>query len=263
MLDLDRIDVDELAMALDDHSYDHWWWLDRDTGEIHLRSEWGDNEDDLDPDDVDGIRIDPTPSRVSYRDLEEFASAVRDPRARDLLLRAIEGRGAFRRFKDTLFEFPDLREAWFAFENARTRRRAVEWLLENEVVAPDQARAALATFADPPLSGFLRKAVDPDAIAAEAAAELRRLYGDRFRRVLLFGSWARGDADDESDIDLLVVLADVASPFAESRRMSDLLWELTERHDVVVSAVPVSEQDFEHAPTAFLARVRAEGRDAA
>jgi hypothetical protein len=40
----------------------------------------------------------------------DFTERVRDPRAHDLLERAIEGRGAFRRLKDTLFEFPQLRE---------------------------------------------------------------------------------------------------------------------------------------------------------
>lgn len=263
MLDLDRIDLEDLAMALSDHSDDHWWWLERETGAIHLHPEWADNEDAVDPDDADSIRIEPTPSQESYRDLVEFASSVRDPRARGLLLRAIEGRGAFRRFKDTLSEFPDLREAWFAFENARERRRALEWLRDNDLIPPDQARAALERVAEPHRPEVLGDVVNPDAVASEAAEGLRRLYGRRLRRVLLFGSWARGDADEESDLDLLVVLAEVQSPFTEIRRMSDLLWELTERHGIVVSAVPVVERDFERSPTAFLARVRAEGREAA
>ena len=40
----------------------------------------------------------------------DFTERVRDPRAHDLLERAIEGRGAFRRFRGTLFEFPEPRE---------------------------------------------------------------------------------------------------------------------------------------------------------
>ena len=60
--------------------------------------------------------------------MEDFIRRVRDPRARDLLERAIAGRGAFRRFKDTLLDFPDLRPVWFAFHDARMERRAIEWL---------------------------------------------------------------------------------------------------------------------------------------
>ncbi len=47
--------------------------------------------------------------------MEQFVQLVRDPRARDRLDRALQGRGPFRRFKDTLLEFPGLREAWFRF----------------------------------------------------------------------------------------------------------------------------------------------------
>jgi predicted nucleotidyltransferase len=49
-----------------------------------------------------------------------------------------------------------------------------------------------------------------ERIAALVAEDLRQLYGQRLRQVLLFGSWARGDATDDSDIDLMVVLDRVA-----------------------------------------------------
>src|SRR6266511_4343421 len=76
------------------------------------------------------IRIEPIPSREAYGDMEDFIDRVRDPRARDLLERAIAGRGAFRRFKDTLLDFQELREVWFAFHDARMERRVIEWLAD-------------------------------------------------------------------------------------------------------------------------------------
>ncbi|MFN0014530.1 MAG: nucleotidyltransferase domain-containing protein [Saprospiraceae bacterium] len=51
--------------------------------------------------------------------------------------------------------------------------------------------------------------VDKDAIAQAVKAELQRLYGDRLAKVILYGSYARGDFHEESDIDFLVVLKDV------------------------------------------------------
>jgi UTP:GlnB (protein PII) uridylyltransferase len=65
---------------------------------------------------------------------------------------------------------------------------------------------------------------DIEAIVHEAATALRDLYGDRLRQVLLYGSYARGEADEESDIDLLVVLTDMRSPFAEIEHMGDVMW---------------------------------------
>ena len=45
------------------------------------------------------------------------------------------GRGAFRHFKDVLLDYPDERERWFKFKNARVRERILEWL-ESEGVEP-------------------------------------------------------------------------------------------------------------------------------
>jgi hypothetical protein len=54
-------------------------------------------------------------SRESYRDMEEFIDTVANQRFQAQLAHAIQGRGAFRRFKDTLLSYPGERERWFAF----------------------------------------------------------------------------------------------------------------------------------------------------
>ncbi|MDG4820434.1 hypothetical protein O7635_01025 [Asanoa sp. WMMD1127] len=56
----------------------------------------------MDLDDLDGldlVAIDPLPSRVWHRDMADFAEAISDAVAGQRLARAIQGRGAFRRFK--------------------------------------------------------------------------------------------------------------------------------------------------------------------
>ncbi|MQA76230.1 MAG: hypothetical protein GEU88_18180, partial [Solirubrobacterales bacterium] len=100
MLDLDRVDLGLLCAALDDHSPTTRWWLDPHTGETIATSEdlgWEEYAD-VAPELL--IRIEPTPSREGYADMQDFIARVRDPRAREVLTRAIAGRGAFRRFKD-------------------------------------------------------------------------------------------------------------------------------------------------------------------
>lgn len=96
-------------------------------------------------------------------------------------------------------------------------------------------------------------------VAEAAAAELRELYGGRLRGILLFGSWARGDAHPESDIDLLVVLDHVESPWEEQRRMDEILWRHSFQNDVVISAIAVGEDELHEPTRPFLIRAKAEG----
>jgi predicted nucleotidyltransferase len=100
-------------------------------------------------------------------------------------------------------------------------------------------------------------------VARQVAADLRALYGERLRHVILFGSWARGDAHPESDIDLLVVLSEMESPWEELRRMAPVLGRHSVENDTVVSASPLTELEYGEARTPTLIRVHAEGREVA
>jgi predicted nucleotidyltransferase len=258
MLDLAKLDLSDLCMALEDNSPEHSWWIDPATGETELWSEYTGDELGLGhPDDRGLICVEPIGSREAYGDMEDFAGRVRDSRARDLLARAIEGRGAFRRFKDTLLEFPELREAWFKFHDARMQRRALEWLARAGLVDAGEAERGIAHRPDPELPE-IAAAFDPHAIAAAVAEELRELYGERLKQVLLFGSWARGDAHPESDIDLLVVLDRIESRREEWARMDEILDRHSLENDTIVCEIPVSEAELQAAEIPLLMRVQAE-----
>jgi hypothetical protein len=96
------------------------------------------------------ICIDPLPSYVWYQDMADFADRISDDRAGRRL--AIRGRGAFRRFKDELHEeYPDLLQAWYAFRDARAQRRAVEWLVDNDLVDEAHAQQYLSANPEPTL----------------------------------------------------------------------------------------------------------------
>lgn len=261
MLDLARVDLTELAEALEDHSYDISWWFDPATGKTlaYHSEELSDDMDEGHPEDRGMVPVEAIPSHEGYADMEAFIERVHDPRARDLLDRAIRGRGAFRRFKDTLFDLPELRDAWFAFHDARMSRRALEWLAEENLIDRETAERTALDHPDPEIPGS-PGVFDPIAIAEKAAAALRELYGDRLRKVILFGSWARGDAHPESDIDLLIVLDRIDSPWDELRRMDETLWKILFEHEAVIDALPVSEEDLERSSTPVLHRVAAEGR---
>lgn len=254
MLDLSSVDLEMLVVALEDHSYDSSWWFDPAIGAVEFCSVDDDTEDF---ESRELVYVQPGDSGEAYRDMVDFTHLVSEARARDLLSRALEGRGAFRRFKDTLLEFPELREEWFSFHDRRMQRRAVEWLVDKGLVIGEAARSALAGLGDEP------EGVGPlgaEGIAELAVAELRNLYGDRLVRVVLYGSQARGDAGPESDIDLLVVLRDMDSPWEELRRMDELLWRLSFQHHVTLSALPVTEEQFGQSGKPVLIEARAHGK---
>lgn len=67
-------------------------------------------------------------SREGYRDMEVFIATVGDPRLQERLGWAIDGSGAFRRFKDVLLDHPAERERWFQFKGERLHQRILDWL---------------------------------------------------------------------------------------------------------------------------------------
>lgn len=143
MLELSRLDLDEIAQALSDQTdYDRRWLINPETGEVVLwTSELGiDGETPVDLDELDELCIDPLPSHVWYQDMADFVELVGDERAQRRLMRAIQGKGAFRRFRDELHvQFPTLLPAWYAFRDSRARHRAVMWLADNSLIDEDAA----------------------------------------------------------------------------------------------------------------------------
>ncbi|HEY3496613.1 MAG TPA: UPF0158 family protein [Polyangiaceae bacterium] len=77
------------------------------------------------------LRIEPVSSREQYRWMERFIPMVDEPTLRGQLSQAIDGKGAFRRFKDVLIAFTTERERWFAFRSERLRVFMEAWLGAN------------------------------------------------------------------------------------------------------------------------------------
>lgn len=243
MLDPESVDLDELRAALEDHSPDMTWWIHPKDGQIRSQ-----RADQAAPDGW--LRIGSVGSHEGYRDMAEFVAGVHHRRAAELLDRAIAGRGAFRRFKDTLFEFPELREGWFRFRDARSRRRALRWLAAQGLVDSTVAARLMDRYPDP--------TPDDEDVPAALAVDLGMLYGDRLKQVYLFGSWTTGDGPGEHDVELVVVLADLRSAWDELRTMDVVLWRHAERSGLTVVAVPVSPEQWAAPDSPLLRRAAAQ-----
>jgi hypothetical protein len=154
MLDIDKFDLDDIAFALSDQGMygEHLNLVVPETGEIVLWTPEGgiDGETPVDLDELDLVAIHPLPSHVWYEDMADFTELVSDEQAARRLARAINGRGAFRRFRDELHEeYPHLLPAWHAFREARAARRAVDWLLDASLISHDAADQFRAEHPDP------------------------------------------------------------------------------------------------------------------
>jgi predicted nucleotidyltransferase len=66
-------------------------------------------------------------------------------------------------------------------------------------------------------------------------------------QMILFGSRARGDADEGSDMDVLVVLESLAGP-EEQRHVSQCAWKAGFEYGIVVSSIAVSRSEWEEGP---------------
>lgn len=73
---------------------------------------------------------------------------------------------------------------------------------------------------------------------------LREIYGPRLRRLILFGSQARGEVTSDSDVDLLVVLDGPISSYKEAKRTSRVALRAAAHRDTALSFVHMSEDEF-------------------
>ena len=97
------------------------------------------------------------------------------------------------------------------------------------------------------------------SILKEVREELQKIYLDRLKEIILFGSYARGDAAEDSDIDLVVLLKDVKDIYAERENYFPVTSRISLKYDTVVSVVPFDSRDFQQKRTPLILNVNKEG----
>jgi predicted enzyme related to lactoylglutathione lyase len=133
------VDMGDLIDAMDQSRETGISYLDTQTGKVEwvVSEYYGEEEDEERRERLEGdvryVLIPEPDTHEAYRVMEDFVYTVRDPRMQKRLAQAIAGKGAFRRFKDALFEDPGLRERWFDFEAERAWEAAEEWLASIEI----------------------------------------------------------------------------------------------------------------------------------
>ena len=124
------VDLEDLGMILEGDPLNSGGCIDLRDGEVWPQVVLDDGAvvdlDELDPDQV--LWVHSEGSRPGYADMEEFIALIEDGLLADRLERAIQGSGAFRRFKDVLRSDPVLLQRWYGFSEERQRGRARSWL---------------------------------------------------------------------------------------------------------------------------------------
>lgn len=79
---------------------------------------------------------------------------------------------------------------------------------------------------------------DIEEILKKAKAVLQKIYGKRLKGVILYGSYARGEAVEGSDIDIIVLLDNMKNPVEELEKCSKQIHQLDLAYDTLISMIP-------------------------
>ena len=152
------------------------------------------------------LRVDPVSSREQYRWMERFIPMVENVELRGRLNQAIDGKGAFRRFKDVLMAHAEERERWFTYRSERLKTFMDAWLTAHSLRAVPRP-----AWVPGPGEGPEATPVEGTPAAAGAPREPKRKTAESLRRHLR----DVGDALGPRDLDVLCTFAD----FLRARRI--------------------------------------------
>ena len=130
------VDLEELAGVLEGDPTFGGGWVDLLTGQVWPQSaidyarKTGESDDDESDDADRWLWVHCEGSRAGYQDMVQFIGTIEDPARADRLEIAIQGRGAFRRFKDELARGPRELDRWYGYADDRQRGRGRAWLAE-------------------------------------------------------------------------------------------------------------------------------------
>ena len=95
-------------------------------------------------------------------------------------------------------------------------------------------------------------------ILAELKKQLQEKLGKKFAALVLYGSYARGEETEESDIDLLLLVSEELTQ-EEKILVDEIVSQLSLKYDVVLSCVDYPLKVYESYNTPFLLNVKEEG----
>src|SRR5829696_8788340 len=99
-------------------------------------------------------------------------------------------------------------------------------------------------------------------VMKELKEGLIRIYGDKLKELYLYGSYARGDYRQSSDVDVMILLSDFKNYWEEINRTSELIQNVSLDHKILVSRIFITEEKWNRSDTPLLENIHHEGQPA-
>ncbi|MCB1189940.1 MAG: nucleotidyltransferase domain-containing protein [Leptospiraceae bacterium] len=93
----------------------------------------------------------------------------------------------------------------------------------------------------------------------EIKLSLKRIYKAKLKNLILFGSYARGNFEEGSDIDILLLIENVKNIFDERKKLSYNICDICLKYDVLLSVIPYDFNEYNKLRTPFILNVKREG----
>ena len=101
--------------------------------------------------------------------------------------------------------------------------------------------------------------INIESILASFTQKVKQIYGIRLEKIILYGSYARGTQNTDSDIDIMVVLKNIELQHEKVGIIGSLITEMKEQFNVLISTIPVTFQRYSESQRLFYKNVRKEG----
>ncbi len=161
-----RIDWEELELACERNAANVISFLDLETGAVLVFYQESEEERErfrqVKTQGSRYLEVVPVPPKDQYKWMEKFVSTITDEELKERILVAIDGKGAFRRFKDLLVHYPGARERWFAYRGLHLHDYINNWIVEHGILLAE----------DPPWGYDVEVPEDEPVPSAQVTSEM-------------------------------------------------------------------------------------------
>jgi len=135
-----KIDTQMLVVALEDNSGMGDYYLNLKSGKIELISrgflpEQEEIKKEIEELNENFLDITPIPSSKSYQIMVSFVEQLKIEKIKIRMLNVLNRKKPFDNFKNTLLNFPEIREQWFRYHDEKMKEIAREWLNDHQINA--------------------------------------------------------------------------------------------------------------------------------